>query len=161
VVKENNEKRVKRQARRRGIVFLAPIQIELPNKLGFTFEVIQDEIGRFGCEEEFPDQKLVKNSMEFLKRLYEIPGVSISRDGCKIVMTGEVPVKIGIGVLLSEVLKQAIFYLGKEGIERVLEMFQVESGYISKEKFREALRTREWLNEQKTKEEYEQKEREK
>lgn len=116
------------------IMFLVPMLGVLPDKLSFSFEVREDGIAKFNYEEEFSSEELVTKSVDMLKRMYDIPGMEIRQDGLKAVVYGEVPVGMAVGCVLAEVLAQAVYYLGKEKIQKVLDMFPVESDYVSKAK---------------------------
>lgn len=129
----------KKEVKKKQILFLAPIPIRLTDKLRLSFEVGDDGIAKFCYEEEFSDEELVKRSVDALKKLYDIPGMEICQDGLKAVVYGELPVKMAIGVILGEVLAQAVYYVGKEKIQEVLRMFPLESDYVSREKFTEAV----------------------
>lgn len=131
---------MRKKIEERNIMFLVPMLGVLPDKLTFSFEVGKDEIAKFRYEEEFSSEELVKNSVDILKRMYDIPGMEIRQDGLKAVVHGEVPVGIAVGCVLGEVLAQAVYYLGKEKIQRLLDMFPVESDYVSRGKFTETLK---------------------
>lgn len=129
----------KKEVKEKQILFLAPIPIRLTDKLRLSFEVGDDGIAKFCYEEEFSDEELVKKSVDVLKNLYDTPGMKICQDGLKVVVYGKVPVGIAVGVILGEVLAQAVYYVGKGKIQEVLKMFPLESDYVSREKFTEAV----------------------
>lgn len=124
----------------RKIMFLIPVLGVLPDKLRYSFEVGEDEIARFTYQEEFSNEELVKKSVDMLKRMYDIPGMEVRQEGLKALVYGEVPVVIAIGCILAEVLAQAVYYLGKERIKEILDMFPVESDYVSGKKVAEAIK---------------------
>ena len=125
----------KEQIKDKEIIFLASMPVKLTDKLSFSFEVGDNQIAKFIYQEEFSSEKLVKKSVDVLKTLYNIPGMEIRQDGLKVLVYGETPVKIAIGVILGEILAQAVYYVGKEKIQEVLKMFPLESDYVSREKF--------------------------
>lgn len=129
------EKKVKEKQ----VLFLAPISVQLTDKLSFSLKVGNDGIAKFCYEEEFSNEKLVKRSVDVLKKLYDIPGMEIRQDGLKVLIYGKVPVKIAVGVILGEVLAQAVYYVGKGKVQEVLKMFPLESDYVSGEKFTKAV----------------------
>ncbi len=129
----------KKQIKDKEIMFLAPMPVKLSDKLRLSFEVGDNEIAKFCYEEEFSSEELVKKSVDVLRTLYNIPGMEIRQEGRKVLIYGELPVGMAVGVILGEVLAQAIYYLGKEKIQEVLKIFPVESDYVSREKFTEAV----------------------
>lgn len=124
----------------RKIMILAPMLLQLPDKLAFTFEVGEDGIAKFSYEEEFPTKDLVKKTLDMIKRMYDIPGIKVWQEGLKVLVRGELPPPMAVGSVLSEVLAQAVYYLGKEKIRQLLDVFPMESDYVSRGKVAEAIK---------------------
>ena len=112
---ENKEKRANRV-----LEVSFPVQAVLPDTFSLAFELKDDSTAHFRYEEEFSDKKTVDNTMALLERFYEMPGISLTRHKNQIKIEGEAPVTWVVGAILGEILPQAIYFLGQDGVEHIL-----------------------------------------
>ena len=115
------------------IKFLAPMDIQLPDSFKIEFEAEDNGIAKVKYEESFKDmdEEVMKKTLKLVKERYNLPGAKIHRNKNKVTVTAKCPVALAIGTIFAEVLAQAIYYGGKEGVKKMLEYFPEPETYIS------------------------------
>ena len=106
---------------------LLPFRLKIPDKFEIKFEDRGNTCRVYYVEEfvnENIEQKEIDRTFTLLREtLINIIGIDIRQSDNKLFMTGEVSTTDGFKLIVSEIITQAIYYIGKKPILNMLDAF--------------------------------------